>query len=75
MRYFEIIGGFRVPISGEEAELLDRVIQVNRLSTADLKPHEKEISRRMAIRGVLRYADEETQKHVVPNNDPTLARF
>lgn len=74
MRYFEIVGGLRIPVLQGEGEILNRA-EKEKLAKKDLKPHEQELARRMTVRGVLRYADEEKQTHFIPNVDPTATRF
>lgn len=51
MRYFEITSGVRIPVSGEEQELIDKI--GDSMPKADLNEREQELARLMVSRGLL----------------------
>ncbi len=53
MRWHEINGGVRVPLSLEEREIMARAKE-GRLARGELDEREQEVARRMVSRGVLR---------------------
>ncbi len=75
MRYFEIAGGFRVPLSGEEQNVLTKVEKNHRLPSEGMDEREGEVARTMVRRGVLNRVQVSDKEHYVANNDPPLTRF
>lgn len=74
MRYFEISGGFRVPISSEEQQLLDEVKSAGRIEHDKLDERGQELARLMVSRGVLnRETVEETMTYTA--NQPDAWRY
>ena len=52
MRYFEISSGYRIPVSGEEQTLLDRVLE-NPVCETDLDLRDAYVASQMAMKGIL----------------------
>lgn len=75
MRYFEIAGGFRVPLSGEEQKVLTKVETSRKLDSAGMDEREGEVARQMARRGLLNRVQDGSKESYVTNNDPPLTRF
>jgi hypothetical protein len=75
MRYFEIAGGLRVPVSGEEQKVLSHVGDKGRVNRADMSDRSQEIARLMVSRGLLRRVRNGDDKEAfIQNNDPPLTR-
>jgi hypothetical protein len=54
MRYYEILSGVRMPVSGEEQELIDLISQEKRVDCGSLDERSAEVARVMVSRGLLR---------------------
>jgi hypothetical protein len=63
MRFYEITSGVRMPVSGEEQEILDKVGE-EKLCKTDLNEREQEVARRMVTRGLL-IRGRDTDKNIV----------
>ena len=76
MRYFEIAGGLRVPLSGEEQKVLS-IVQDNEggVGKKEMDERQWEIGRQMVSRGLLRRVNSGDQERVVANDDIPLKRF
>ena len=74
MRYFEIAGGLRVPVSGEEQTVLSDVQTKGRIKRVDMSDRSQEMARRMVSRGLLRRVRDGEQEAFIQNNDPPLTR-
>jgi hypothetical protein len=66
MRYFEIASGMRLPVSGEEQELLNMV--GDHLAKDDLDERMEELARLMVSRGVLAQFMKDQQVYYRPNS-------
>lgn len=75
MRFFEITSGLRLPVSGEEQDILTKSGANGSISRASLSDREQEVARRMTSRGLLRRFTKEEETHFTPNADPTLRRI
>lgn len=75
MRFFEITSGLRLPVSGEENEILTKAAEKGSIARSSLTDREQEIARRMTSRGLLRRFTKNEETHFTPNADPTLRRF
>ena len=75
MRYFEIAGGFRVTLSGEEQRVLTKVEKNHRIASGDMEEREGEVARTMVRRGLLNRVQVNDKEHYIANNDPPLTRF
>lgn len=75
MRYFEITSGMRVPISGEERALLNRVEETGHIARDTLDEREAEIARQMVRRGVLVRLRVDGKVCFGANADHNLRRF
>lgn len=73
MRFHEIAGGFRVPISSEERNILDLVV-AGAVSNSDLDERQQEVARRMVGRGLLTRHHVKDEMIFVPSADPNLWR-
>lgn len=74
MRFFEIIGGFRVPVSGEESEILS-LSDLAPLPEINMDERQQEVARLMVSRGLLRRHGKTGDMNYSPNYDPNLRRF
>lgn len=75
MRFLEIVSGVRVPISGEEQQVLLKAEEHGSVAKGDLNDREKEVARNMVSRGLLRRYRHQDQTRFRPNADPTLRRI
>lgn len=75
MRYFEITSGVRIPISGEEAGILDKVKEAGHLANDTLNEREAEIARIMVSRGIIVCSRVDDKICFSPRFDPNLRRF
>lgn len=75
MRYLEITSGVRIPVSGEEQEILSKTSEHGSIARSSLSDREQEIARRMTSRGLLRRFTKDKATHFTANADPTLRRF
>lgn len=69
MRYYEISGGFRVPISEEEEELLDAAKEHDLLDES-LDERSQEVARKMVSRGLLNRLSKAGKIYYEPNGLP-----
>lgn len=53
MRWQEVEGGFTIPVSSEETELISRIETEGSLRKKDLDDREQEVARLLVSRGVL----------------------
>ena len=62
MRYFEVMGGIRVPASVEETALIERIEANGALTRKSLNERDRELARKLVSRGILNRVsiDEET---------------
>lgn len=75
MRYFEIAGGFRVPVSAEEQNVLSDVQKKGTVRRIDMTDRSQEMARLMVTRGILcRVRNNDDEESFTPNNDPPLTR-
>jgi hypothetical protein len=75
MRYFEITSGMRVPTSGEERAILDKVEDAGHIARDTLDEREAEVARRMVSRGLLVRLRVDDKVCFGTNADPNLRRF
>jgi hypothetical protein len=73
MRYHEISGGFRVPVSEEEQEIISLIQEKDQVKKADLDERQREIARLMVSRGLLNRGRDDDQV-VLTLNSPDLWR-
>jgi hypothetical protein len=76
MRYFEIAGGFRMPINEEEQEVLT-LIQESELEIEDsnLDERQQELARQMVSRGLLNRLHKDGKIYYEPNGLPDIWRI
>jgi hypothetical protein len=58
MRLIEILGGYRIPVSNEENDLINKVKQDGSLLFDDLTDREKQLSYDLYRRNVVKISDE-----------------
>jgi hypothetical protein len=76
MRYYEISSGFRIPVSEEEQQLLDRAGENRCLMRSDLSEREEHMAWRMVSRGLLNQETDENHKiFFIPNDANDLWRY
>ncbi len=69
MRWHEIGGGIRIPLSQEERDILKKV-----KSNGDLDERDEEVARRMVSRGVLRFGKKDGKETFEPDETGDLWR-
>lgn len=74
MRWHEIAGGIRVPLSQEERDIMKRASE-GRIARADLDEREQEVARRMVSRGVLRRIKDDGKAYFEPEGSEDLWRI
>lgn len=72
MRYFEIVGGLRVPMSSEESEVL--TASKEGLMKNKASERQWEVGRQMVNKGLLTRIKKDDEECVIPNEDPPLKR-
>lgn len=75
MRFFEISSGLQVPVSEEEQELLNLVIERKRIAGKSLDERQLELARLMVSRGLLNRLIEDNKVSYEANGLPDLWRF
>ncbi len=73
MRFYEITSGVRLPVSGEEQDILDKVGQSS-LKKSSLDEREQEVARRMVTRGLLNRSRDEEKNIIFTCNKEKLSR-
>lgn len=68
MRYFEIAGGLRVPVSADESSILSLGGKGD-IARSDLDDRQNEIARTMTSRGLLRRYKKDEKTFFRPNAD------
>jgi hypothetical protein len=58
MRLIEILGGYRIPVSNEENDLINKIKQDGSLLFDDLTDREKQLSYDLYRRNVVKISDE-----------------
>lgn len=72
MRYYEITSGVRLPVSGEEQDILDKV--GSSLKKSSLDEREQEVARRMVTRGLLNRSRDGEKNIIFTCNKEKLSR-
>lgn len=75
MRYFEIVGGYRVPISAEEHLVLGMAETDGSVSDDTLDERQQEVARTMVRRGLLLPVKKDGKECLSPNHDPNIWRI
>lgn len=76
MRYFEIAGGFRIPVSEEERDMLALVTESEHpVTDDDLDERQQELSRLMVSRGLLNRLQKDGKIYYEPNGLPDIWRI
>ncbi len=73
MRYYEITSGVRMPVSGEEQDILDKAGN-SVLKKADLDERDQEVARRMVTRGLLNRGRDDDKNIIFTSNKEKLSR-
>lgn len=73
MRYFEISGGFRIPISEEEQELLNAAKE--EIAEDELTERALEVAAKMTSRGLLVRETKNGKSFYIQNSLPDIGRF
>jgi hypothetical protein len=76
MRYFEIAGGFRMPVSSDEQEILTLLKESENLITAEeLDEYQLELATKMVSRGLLNRLQKDGKIYYEPNGLPDIWRI
>lgn len=75
MRYFEIVSGFRLPVSGEEQDLIDRITEEGRIEPSALDERDGELARQMVSRGLLKPTKHDGKRFYALNDASDLWRY
>lgn len=75
MRFFEVSSGLRVPVSEEEQELLNLIIEKQKVPAAKLDERQREVARLMTSRGLLNRLLDDREVQYEPNGLLDLWRF
>ncbi len=74
MRYFEIAGGIRMPISEEETALLDQA-KDNLVEDSELDERNQEVARKMVSRGLFNRLSKDGKIYYAANGLEDIGRF
>jgi hypothetical protein len=74
MRYFEIQGGFRMPIDREEFDLLEAA-DATELADESLDERAQEVARKMVSKGLFNRLQRDGKLYYTPNGLPNAWRF
>lgn len=71
MRFYEISGGFRVPVSKEEQQIIDLALDASNgeLMKSDLDERQQEVARIMVTKGLLRRLKDEDHLYFKVNSE------
>ena len=70
MKIIEILGGIQMPISQEETDIYDKIVEEGIIYKDKLNEREQEVARKMVSRGVLeRYNDDNGLYFNISKND------
>jgi hypothetical protein len=76
MRYFEIAGGFRMPVNSEEQDLLTLLKESEEFVSEDeLDERQQELARLMLSRGLLNRLQKDGKIYYEPNGLPDIWRI
>jgi len=75
MRFFEISSGIRLPVSGEEQEIIDMVASKKQIAKSDLDERQQEVARKMVSRGILNRGRDNDSICMTLNSSADLWRF
>jgi hypothetical protein len=76
MRYFEIAGGFRMPINEEEQEVLTLIQESeHEIEDSNLDERQQELARQMVSRGLLNRLHKDGKIYYEPNGLPDIWRI
>lgn len=76
MRYFEIAGGFRMPVNEEEQEVLTLIQESEHsIDDSNLDERQQEVARKMVSRGLLNRLQKDGKIYYEPNGLPDIWRI
>ena len=67
MKIVDIIGSLRLPISNEENQLLEKIVKSNGIYKESLDERERELSRQLVNKGVLKRVKNENKTFYLYN--------
>ena len=67
MKIVDIIGSLRLPISNEENQLLEKIVKSNGIYKESLNERERELSRQLVNKGVLKRVKNENKTFYLYN--------
>ena len=67
MKIIDIIGSLRLPISNEENQLLEKIVKSNGIYKESLNERERELSRQLVSKGVLKRVKNENKTFYLYN--------